>query len=300
MSAPSLGKIVAGQTRPTRNEILLGMCQSVDWANLIAQVTLPGASAPIPAHMAGPAPIVGQPVWVSLVGDLAVTQGRPSQPSLATVQGDPDEGVVMVLADDGATYEVGFSPAYTPADGHRVLLNWEAGGHIVIRIDVEVAPVAPPTDQVLPTARSKTFNPIDSGSYRPGGWQTGSVYFGSSFPSAGYFHGTQIADTIPDSATITGIRVYLEVIQAGGQSTMPLSLHGAASRPGGSLDLSDTINIGAMPAGFRGNVELPLAWGELLKTGQRRGVGTSGPGLRVLKGTNALAAAGAITIDWKE
>lgn len=55
-----------------------------------------------------------------------------------------------------------------------------------------------------------------------------------------------------------------------------------------------------MPNGFRGDVQLPTAWGDLLKTGARWGIGTSGPGLRILRGVNTLAVAGAITINWKE
>lgn len=297
-----LGKVIAETAPdPTRLEVRVGKCVSVDWKQLVAQVQLVGVPQAIPVRMVGQAARPGDDIWVMLAGESAFTIGRPSRPATGTVTGSPVNAQVTVKADNDVTYTVGFSPSYVPAPGHRVLLNWDGGGHIVIRTDAADQPtvvVAAPAS--TGSTKSQTFYASDSGSYRSSGWQTGSVYFGQSFPSAGYFYGNQIADSIPDGATITGIRAYLEVIDASGQGTMPLSLHASASRPGGSLALDQTTSIGAMPRGFAGTIDLPNAWGDLLKTGARRGIGTSGPGYRVLRGTNAQPAAGALTIDWKE
>lgn len=300
----NLGAVIAkGDQSGGRRDLRIGVCRSIDWTVQIADVSFDGSANTIPCRMSGDAPRPGEPVWVLFVDDLALTIEPPSRPPLGKVVGSPSAGQVSVLSDNGQTYVVGFQTGYTPADGHRVLIDWRGGGFILIRVDAEsVAPAPDPgASGGGQVARSKTFNAMDSGSYRTGGgWQTGAVYFGSSFPSAGYFYGPQMADSIPDTAPITAARVYLEVLQASGAGTMTLSLHTSATRPGGNLALDQTINIGAMPAGFRGDVTLPTSWGDLLKTGARLGIGTSGPGLRVLKGTNQQPAAGAITLDWKE
>lgn len=301
----SLVDAVIGAAPPgTRVELRLGSVQSVNYTTQMMVVKIDDVNLPV--RMASDVPRLQSNVWVLIVGQLAIAVGQPVRAPMGTVTGTPANGLVDVLVDDGITSTVGFATSYTPAAQHRVLLDWRAGGHILIRTDPAAAQpspeVPPPTNPGTPVvSKSRTFYASDSASHRRGGaWQSGSVYFGQSFDSSGYFYGTQIADTIPDGATITGVRVYLEVLQASGVATMPLSLHASAGRSGGGLALDQTVDIGSMPAGFRGDVQLPAGWGDLLKTGARLGIGTSGAGLRVLKGSSANAACGAMTLDWKE
>lgn len=295
----SLGDVVAalGEERPPLR-LVLGSAVSIDWPSQTVAVRLAGAVSTVPARMAGQVPRVGEPVWV-LVGDgIAVTVGRPSRPAQATVQADPVNGRVRVKARDDVFYDVGFPTGYTPAAGHNVLVNWDEGGHIIARTDIVAPPPTPGVETGVTQPVTRRFNPTASGSKRSGGgWQSGSVYYGSSFSSAGYIYGAQIANSIPDTATVTAVSVYLEVISASGAASMTLSLHTSLDVPGGDLALDQTINIGAMPNGFRGDVSLPLGWGDLLKTGARLGIGTTGPGLRVLKG---VPTSGILTITTKE
>lgn len=296
-----LGVLLAGAaSTPPGWRVVLGTCVSVDWASSSCVVNTPDGSSLYPRIASDP-PVPGVPVYVLVIpGFIALTLGKPSRPPLGTVAGDPSGGLVNVTADDGITYPMGFQTNYTPAAGHRVLLDWDAGGHIINRIDAAPAP-KPPVQNSDSGSQRKTqqFKPIDSGSYRSS-WGSGVVYFGQSYPSAGWFYGTQIADTIPDDAVISSVSVYLEVTAQGGVATMPLYLHTSATRPAGSLALDQGTDIGSMPNGFRGNVSLPVGWGNLLKTGARFGIGTTGPGYRRLNGPAQSATAGAITITWTE
>lgn len=301
--ADSLGSLLAeaAPSNPAgqvRVKPIIGTVVSVDWAGQSCIVNTPDGES-LFARMAGDPPVPGLPVYILIIGQNALTVGRPPLPPLATVTGTPASGLVDVEADDGNTYTVGFQTSYTPAAGHRVLMNWDAGGHIVIRVDA--APNKNPPAQAGSAGVQKTrqFKATDSGSYRSS-WSSGVVYFGQSYPSAGWFYGNQIADSIPDDAEIVSVSAYMEVTAQSGVSTMPLYLHTSATRPAGSLTLDNQISLGAMPNGFRGTVQLPKSWGDLLKTGARRGIGTTGPGYRRLNGPAQSAAAGAITITWKE
>lgn len=297
----ALGGLLAAQSAPDANGVrvrmLIGTVVSVAWPEQTAVVNIDSGS--VVARIAGQAPVEGKTLNVLVVGENAYTLGRNDPPPLATVSGSPADGLVTVLADDNNTYTVGFQTSYTPTTGHRVLMDWDAGGHILNRIDA--APPRNPPAENVPAAvtKTQTFNAIDSGSYRSA-WGSGVVYFGQSYPSAGWFYGTSIADTIPDNASIQSVSMYLEVTASSGVAALPLSLHTSATRPGGSLALDNTYSVGAAPNGFRGSVGLPNGWGDLLKTGARLGVGTTGPGYRRLNGPAQSAAAGALTITWTE
>lgn len=282
----------------TRVQLLVGDVVSVDWVTQQCTVNTPDGSS-VYARMAGDPPVPGVPVYVLIVGQTAVTIGRPPRPPMGTVTGTPANGLVDVQADDGVTYTVGFQTSYTPANGHRVLLDWDAGGHIINRVDAAPTPTPPEQGNTGPVRKTQQFKAVDSGSFRSA-WGSGVVYFGQSYPSAGWFYGTQIANTIPDDATIESVSIYLEVTAQGGVSSLPLFLHTSATRPGGNLALDQQFNAGAAPNGFRGSVRLPNGWGDLLKTGARLGVGTTGPGYRRMNGPAQSAAAGAITITWTE
>lgn len=275
----------------------IGTVVSVDWVTQTCVVNIDTTS--VVARISGQAPVVGKSINVMVVGQLAYTLGRQDPPPLATVNGAPASGLVNVLSDDGNTYRVGFQTSYTPASGHRVLMDWDAGGHIVNRVDAAPTVTPPPENDNPSVRKTRTFRATDSGSYRSS-WSSGVVYFGQSYPSAGWFYGTQMADSIPDDAVINSVSIYLEVTAQSGVATMPLYLHTSASRPGGGLALDQGTDIGSMPNGFRGNVGLPAGWGNLLKTGARLGVGTTGPGYRRLNGPAQSAAAGSITISWTE
>ena len=301
--AETLGELIAAgaPSNPDNRTSLrqdIGVVVSVDWVNQSCVVNLSDGTS-CTARMAGDPPVPGLPVYLLIIGQTPVTVGRLPLPPLGTVAGTANSGLVDVTADDGNTYSMGFPTTYTPAAGHRVLLNWDAGGHIVNRIDA--APDKKPPAQTTPgvTRKTRQFKPTGSGSFRSS-WSSGVVYFGQSYPSAGWFYGTQIADSIPDDANIESVSMYLEVTAQGGVASLPLYLHTAASIGGGSLALDQQTDVGAAPNGFRGSVNLPTGWGDLLKTGARLGVGTTGPGYRRLNGPSQSATAGALTITWTE
>lgn len=297
----NLAKTIADLTSSDPNgsaRIVMGVCQSIDWAALLTVVTVTGGTD-VTARMAGQVPRVGENVWVLIVGDGALTIGRPSQPPLAKVTTVPDGSDVRVLGDDGITYVAKYPTGYAPAPGDRVLMNWDAGPQIVVRVSGEATPVTPTPPPTNLVSKQAQFLAADSGSLQSS-WQSGFVYFGEQYTSAGFFYGTQIQNTIPDDATIDSVQIYLAVTAASGLSTMPLSLHDSLSRPDGPLDLDNDVDLGEMPDGFAGLVDLPTGWGDLLKTGARAGVGTSGPGYRRLQGKSQLAVAGALTIKWRE
>lgn len=294
-----LGRLLGDMAgdQPERVALRLATAMSVDYASQSADVLLPDGSV-VTAVTAGQLPLVAEPVWVLVVGEVAVTVGRPVKPPMGVVADAAVNGLVPVTGDDGLTYTVGFPTTYTPAAGHRVLLYWEAGGHIIARVDTSNPTPAPPYIPTQTIQKTQTFDPIDSGSYRDGwsGMNT-DVYVGDAYQAAGWFYGTQIADSIPDSARIVSVRTYLESTQSSDAPTITLGLHTLTSKGDGQMVVDSAVDIGAMADGFAGDVDLPTSWGDLLKTGDRRGIGTAAPGYRRLSGA---PTAGALTISWEE
>jgi hypothetical protein len=108
-----------------------------------------------------------------------------------------------------------------------------------------------------------------------------------------YFYGRQIANTIPDSASIVSARIALaEVWDKVPGVASQLGVHGYASRPaGGPLGLTGAVGVTG-----GGSIGLTMTQANMLKTGSAFGVGfAQGTGWRRF---DRYVRSGTLTITW--
>ena len=303
-----LGKLlaeVAAGSKTNTTQIVTATVVSVDGNGQIAVINIAGGT--VNAQYVGTQPPIGAGVFVLLTDSVAVVLGAPGGPALGTVvdgtvNTTTDGDTVAVLGADGVVYPLFFPVDYEPTAGDKVLLSWEARGHIIMAVSGKAAD---PLDPNLPNPggggeREVIFRPSDSASWYSGRWNSTDVIFGQSYPSAGWFFGTQMQDTIPSGATILRVTGYVEVESSYGSSTAQMGTHAAASRPGAPMPISNLVDVGAVQAGFAGELLLPNAWGDLFKTGAAYGWGTTGSGFRQFRGAPRGSQHGALKIRWRD
>lgn len=271
-------------------------CDSVDWATRSAVVNIGGGL--VPARIAGTPPVPGTTVWVLQVDSTYLCIGRGVMPALTSVVDRGDDGLWTVQADDGARFRVsGPFGAEFPTSA-RVLMNWDAGGHIVMRVAGEV-PRIPDSERpaiVAPsgssTERTRDFTPIDSASWLGARWGSPDVVFGSV--AAGWFYGSQVIDSIPATATILSVQLLLIVGEASGAVNAQIGTHQEKVRPTGEFPVGSLVSVGEARSGTAEFVTLPIAFGDALKTGAAAGVGTRGAGYRQF-----TRGSGTLRIRWR-
>lgn len=273
-----------------RSDTTEGYCEDLDWPNFLATINIGGARQIMPW--------AGVPPWP---GDRVRVVYGARKPVCWAVYGASQGTVVSVAAnvatvtgDDGKTYT--YPTAVTVTSGNRVRLDH--GGHLVTAIypgDPIQPAYTPPAAPPAQAGGSVTFRPTDSGNYRGGVYQ-GSYVEISDTRTAAYWYGTQIADTIPNGATIT--RAVLQLVERWDKipgTPSQLGTHTQATR-GGVPALVGALNAfgsGLMDLMPNGDTTIP----DRLKTGAAYGVGfRAGFGWRQF---DTSAGSGAITIDWK-
>lgn len=276
-------------------------CLAVDWVARTASLNIGGGVASIP--WAGEAPVPGYAAWVLIVGQAAVCLGAIGLPAIGTIRFARDaDGYQAVQGDDGVEYRLAGDADATFTSGARVLIDWARGGHIVARVSAEAgegpdtpAPVVPAAPSADASAeKTRTFYPTDSASWYKGRWNTSDVIYGLSYPVGAWFYGRQIEDTIPDYADVLSVELLLVVGTSYGNGFASIGTHDQASRPAGPFPIDNLTNVGAVKSGFSGYVRLD-GFGDQLKTGSAKGLGTKGPGFRQFK-----RGSGALRIRWKE
>lgn len=266
-----------------------GYCEDLDWPNLLATINIGGARQIMPW--------VGTPPWP---GDRVRVLYSGNQPACWAVYG-PSQGTVVsvtanvatVTGDDGETYI--YPAAVTVASGNRVRIDH--GGRLINAVyptepgETILQPAAPPPANAGGAA---TFRPIDSGNYRFGVYQNAFAEV-SDNRTAAYWYGTQIADTIPDGATVT--RAELHLVERWdnlpgtpsklGTHTQPT--RGAVPAMTGGIDVLNGGAIDLMPNG-------DTAFPDRLKTGAAYGLGFAQTfGWRQF---DTSAGSGAVYMEW--
>lgn len=272
------------ELRKGRSAAAEGYCEDLDWPNYLATINIGGARQVMP--WAGVPPWPGDRVAVLYNGGSprCFAVYGPSQGTVVSVA----SGIATVTGDDGREYV--YPAAVTVVSGNRVRLDH--GGHLVTSVypgepaETPYIPApAPPT-----TGRgSATFRPIDSGNYRLGAYQ-GSFVEVSDNRVAAYWYGTQIANTIPDGATVT--KADLQLVERWDKipgTASHLGTHTQATRTGPPT-ITGAINVtGSGPVSI-------LAFADALKTGAAFGVGfAAGFGWRQF---DTFAASGALYMEW--
>lgn len=270
-----------------------GDVTAVDFASGVATVNVGGVSRVVP--WAGPAPFVGARVRVVKAGQQSVCfvsgQGASYGEVLST-----GTGVVTVTGDDGSTYTYPHEFGAAFSAGQRVVMD-HARQVVLFRLSNDPSAL---DSGVLPSAPSgarvtKSFRPTYSGNWYSSAGRWDSLYPEISITRSGYyFYGTQIEDSIPDSATIITARIELRELWdnvSGVPSQM--GTHGYANRPGaGPLALTGSVNVSGS-----GSHALTATMANALKTGAAYGVGfAQNTGWRRF---DTYLRSGTITITWE-
>lgn len=266
-SAARIQRQIATELKPFLSAGTRGLVVDQDWDNGNVTVSIGGTEQRMGWIQTAPWP--GDTVQVVSLGGAVFCVGVYG-PAMGTVQ-STGGGFATVLGDDSRSYtypHVGTAPAAAS----RVRLDHAGRGVLAGEYPVEpadseyVRPAPPP-----PVAASEAwFHPAWSGNWRPS--FGGSAVEISSSRMGMYGYGTQIRDTIPDSATITVAQLHL--VQnwdnvPGVASSM--GLHGHNGMPG-SADNGSLSGVIGVPGGSQ-VVNLVGAFADALKTGAALGVG---------------------------
>lgn len=244
-----------------------GVILSIDWDARLVEVNQNGLTGRMP--WSGAPPWVGDRVRVLKLGlkpFCTLIEGAP----LGTVQ-TTTSSIVTVLGDDGVTYRY---PHFGSAPANGAIVAMDHGRHVVLGT-LSTSPVAPVEPELPPappvSVGSAWFSPAWSGNWRLG-VDKGGLVESSYNRTAAYGFGTSIADTIPDSATITRAEWHLALNWDNlPQNNAIAGTHGHNGRPGsmseGDLSGSITVPTGSRAIGILGSVA------DALKTGAALGIG---------------------------
>lgn len=258
--------------QPQLATLTAGVCLSIDEATGVALISLGGAAVPVRIIIR---PTPGWPVTVLTIGSQRLCLGPDYRSVTGEVIADPDLGSVTVLTDDGITRTLPYSTVLDLAIGDRVVIDWDHydDGFVVAEPASEAsAPIVPPPPPTPGGELEYSFYPVDSGSYGSS-WFTTRVYSSDSNIGAYFYNG--IAASIPDNAEILRVSIYLNAEQvSGGDPTF--GMHSLASKSGAPT-VTDAVSI-APGTGWR---DLPLSFGDALKTGAKLGIGTDTGGYHI-------------------
>lgn len=244
-----------------------GYVVSQDWDNRLVTVNVGGSEQTL--KWEGDAPWPGGTVRVHSLGlnpYCTAVWGAP----LGTVQ-SVGSGYATVLGDDSLSYT--YVDTVGVSAGNRVRLD-HAGRCVVAVLSVEpadsevesVAPVAAPSA----TRFARWFDPQWSGNFRPG--FAGPAVEISTSRMGMYGFGSQIADTIPDSASLAVMQLHLvqnwDYVPGVASSMGTHSFNGMP----GSASNANLSGTTAVPGGNQ-VVNLLGSVGDALKTGAAFGVG---------------------------
>jgi hypothetical protein len=246
----------------------------------------------IPADMAGYIPDINETVWVLFLNGTALILG-PSVPKAGkgTIVGPPSGNLVQVDTVVGRL-TIPYANGLTLSAGQVVKLGAANDGYFVYAImsTSPAAPTPPPAPGGGGGTQTQIFMPTDAGSYGSR-WWTNQVYSSDSNIGA-WFYGSQIADTIPDGATIQSIEINISIYSLSYQAPN-FGVHGSASKPGGAVGLSLVTGV-SIASGFIG---LPTSFGDYLKANVG-GVGINHGGYAILNSLASDPASGALRIRW--
>lgn len=236
-------------------------------------------------------PEVNEAVFVWNVDEQFFVMGPiATKPDRGTVQ-SVSGGLVTLTTALGTTVTCPYAGT-TPSAGQIMKILWH-GGPFAMLMSTSPAgntpPVAPGTPAV---SHTDTFTAIDAGSYGSGRWWTSQVYASDSNLGA-WFYGSKIADTIPSSAVISSIQVF---IPGGSQiqgSAPNFALHPYGSNPGVSPSFSGATAVSVAP----GWVALPASFATALKSGGgSAGIGVAHGGYNIFPSLAQDGMSGALQI----
>lgn len=271
-----------------------GVCVSIDWPNRLAMVNVGGAggAAGLAMPMVNAAPFPGQAVWVGFLGGQPICLGMVPNAATGTTVGDATSGRVTVAADDGREYIVPYM-GEPPIASSRVMLHWAANG-VVLGVSSADETGTTPDVPVTPGGGSgaRSFFATDSATWRSGGWSD-NTFSVSDTRSGFYWYGTQVRDSVPAGATVTGFGIQVAANQAP-SSNVTLTLHADGGRAGAPPSALDTFVV-SQGSGYK---QLPLAWGTAMKSGTAFGIGSVQASASGWMEWQPASTSGALSISW--
>jgi hypothetical protein len=237
-------------------------------------------------------PEVNESVWVWFINEVPYIMGSSTaKPGKGTVV-SAASGLVTLSTAYG-TVIVPYASTLTPTAGQVMKLSWQEGGfaHSVMSA-VPVSPTAPLPPSIGVTSHLDTFTAIDAGSFGTS-WWTSQVYSDDNDIGC-WFYGSKIANTIPASAVITTVSVYVSIQTQYNLSPTNFCLHTYQSKPGGSPSVSSNTPL-AVTSGW---LALPLSFGNALKSGGGQfGVGVNHGGNTIFSSLAQDGMSGALQIS---
>lgn len=252
-----------------------------------ARITMPslGTYFPLPTE---PARVLRADTGTFLLGPASPKDAR----GIVTATGTP-RITVEYPPGSGVTKLMGYPSTLTPAVDDLVVIDWASGGTVTAIVtalpdlaEPEPAPSAPGAGP-----QTLTFTALDSGNWN-GDWWTNEVWASDNNHGA-WFYGSKIRDTIPDTATITRIEIFLPSYYSFGDPPN-FRTHTHDAKPAGAPTYDATVVLSDARSGW---VTLPTSVGDFLKanvggTGMRQG------GFTKYRGTQADAQSGALRITY--
>lgn len=239
-------------------------------------------------------PEVGEIVNLWVIDDRFLIMGPAAiKPESGTVQ-SVGGGFVTLQTSIGTTvtcpYDGGIS---TPSAGQTMKLFWHGGAFAMLESTSPPPAAPPPAPVASATNHDQTFYAHDAGSYGSGRWWTPQVWASDSNVGA-WFYGTQIADTIPATAAVSSIQVFVPGVTQISGSAPNFGVHAYTTKPGGAPTISSPTPVAIAP----GWVNLPVAtFANFLKNGGGAyGIGVAHGGYNIFPDLAHDGASGAIRI----
>jgi hypothetical protein len=244
-------------------------------------------------------PLPGDQVRCIKAGATTLMIG-PAVPrsSIGTVTAVPGAPLVTVLTSIGSK-QLPYNSAYAPTIGDTVIIDWAAGGIVTGKVTgIPTGSYTPPP--ATAKSFSADFRANDSGTwYVPGStWNQTDVWCTSTGNNRGaWFYGNTIADTIPNTAKIGSVQVFVDEFYNIAPSSLALiGLHTLTSKSGAPT-ITSPVSISA-GTGWK---TLPNSFGDSLKSGSKRGIGTgssAGSGFHKFTSRARDSDSGKLRIKW--
>lgn len=236
---------------------------------------------------------------------IGPTRPKPARGSVTAVSAPtpPDEeggalpddtARVLVLAGD-VEYALPYVTGYEPAVADIVAIQWGFEGGLVTGAVsmIPPVPIVPPVSQGSQSYHPAPFTATGSNSFQGGSWNKAGRVWSSDTAKGVWLYGSKIADTIPDSAVIEYVRLYLSPDQIQGDPAN-LRLHSNTSFSGGPAWQGSSWPL-APVAGWN---QIPNSFVDWLKANPG-GLGFDSGGYSIFRSITADPMSGALDITYR-
>lgn len=242
-----------------------------------------------------------------------------TRPITGTVASTPANSYTIVVTTAIGAVSAQFPASYTPTVGDSVLIVWAGSVPIVLGKWGKIgtpgsAPAAPGRPSTpappspIPTAGTKTFHAVASGTRRGGVWRAdtagnviqGTAPSGGSANTGAWFYGGQPRATLA-GATVTAAWVWLQRVEGGTAGPLTVHLYRVTDdrRPAGDPTFTTTTNDVPLDIGQSGWWPIDTSFGQAL-VNSGGSVGVQGTPYVRLAGLGNTGAAGALRLQWRK